>query len=219
MIIGPAPPTEYDVEPPNKPSKADSSKPTAVEMPFPGRDEARMDEDGGRIGAPPPHPPPPPPEPAFSGTPAEQSETPPHPALEAELRTLSKWGTANSEAAEQDTRSFWYLKAPAVVLALVAALCSHYGNEGVATVATILIGTLIIVDGLLRPGLMRNARFLAFYEARELENRTISTWRAQILLRPLEANAIAAALIQELSAERNRMSAALKLVEANGPIS
>lgn len=136
-------------------------------------------------------------------------------ALRNEVNGLESWAKINKKAAESDSKKFWILKGPAIFLSTVGVLLSYYRYTDVAMFTGALGGILVLLDGIIRPGIMRNARYLTFYESRELQASIVARWGVASLKDPASTNEVAAELIEELSKERARISAALKLVEVN----
>lgn len=136
-------------------------------------------------------------------------------ALRDELSGLEGWAKINSKAAQSDSKKYWILKGPAILLATIGALLSYYRYADGAMFIGAFGAILVLLDGILRPGIMRNARYLAYYESRELQASIVAKWKTAILKDSTRPNEIAANLIEELNRERSRISEALKLVEVN----
>jgi hypothetical protein len=147
---------------------------------------------------------------------AEQSGAPAMPkALRDELSGLESWAKINNKAAQSDSKKFWILKGPAILFSTTGVLLSYYRYADGAMFIGAFCAILVLLDGILRPGIMRNARYLAYFESRELQASIVAKWKAAVLKDSAAPNKIAADLIEELSRERTRISAALKLVEVN----
>jgi hypothetical protein len=136
-------------------------------------------------------------------------------ALRDELGGLESWATVNNEAAQSDSKMFWILKGPAILRSAFGVLLSYYRYADGAMLVGTLGGILVLLDGIMRPGIMRNARYLAYFESRELQSSIVAKRKAAVLKDPAATNKVAAELIEELNKERARISAALKLVEVN----
>ncbi len=135
--------------------------------------------------------------------------------LRSELDSLNSWAETNNKAASSDAFRFWFLKIPAILFTAIGSYLTYINDSNAALIVGLITGIFILLDGIIRPGIMRNARYLAYYETRELETTIVSKWNFESLKEPEQAIKIAASLIEELNGERSRISGALKIVEAN----
>jgi hypothetical protein len=143
---------------------------------------------------------------------AEQIEMPN--ALRSELESLERWAKANQAAAKKDGLKFWMLKVPTILLTSTASILTFYGLADLAIISGAVGSVLVLLDGVLHPGIMRNARYLAFYESREVQSSIATRWTAASLGGEASAKAAAIALINDIGREKARISGALKRVEA-----
>jgi hypothetical protein len=135
--------------------------------------------------------------------------------LEAELRQLEEWALSNESAAKSDARKLWSLKGLAIVLTIVSAVVSYWKLSDLGALFASLAGALVVLDGLIQPGRMRNAHYQAFFDARELGRDVLRKWKAESPTSASEAKELSKRLLEQIGRENRRIAKALRGVEAD----
>jgi len=132
--------------------------------------------------------------------------------LEEQILSLEQWAIANRDEAKIDERRFWQLKVLAIVFSSSAGLIAHYASPLWAEVAGVAAAIVVAIDGLRPRGVLRDTRYRAYSDLRNLQQVIRSEWRT----RPLEEADAAAIrrIIRKAEPERVRINNYLRDVEA-----
>jgi hypothetical protein len=134
-------------------------------------------------------------------------------AIRSQIARIEKWALENRTDARKDLAMFWLLKAPAIAVSALSALFVHFGLGTVALVAGTIATVCAVVDGLNPRGKLRNVHWRAYSELRSLEYRVSNGWTIATLNNKHNLSKSAAEIIQEVTAEQDRIGAYLALAE------
>ena len=98
------------------------------------------------------------------------------------------------------------------VLSASSGIFSYFQLDTASVIASGVASAIVILDGLLRPGSLRDAHYLAFIELRSLENEIMSEWHRKNLVGE-DSHLIVSILIERIQEERKRISRYLKTKE------
>lgn len=92
------------------------------------------------------------------------------------IQELEMWALANREDARQDTIKFWALKGPAILCSASSGVFAYLQWALAGLIASGIASICIVMDGLLRAGLLRSIHIRAFHDIRALESRMRDDW-------------------------------------------
>jgi hypothetical protein len=134
-------------------------------------------------------------------------------AIQSQIAGIERWALQNRTDARKDLAMFWLLKAPAIAVSALSAMFVHFNLGTVALVAGAIATICAVVDGVNPRGKLRNAHWRAFSELRSLENRVRNRWTIATLNNEYNLCKTAAGIIQEATAEQERIGTYLALAE------
>jgi hypothetical protein len=153
--------------------------------------------------------------------PGASSETVPHPqavvvpdlpqVLKDMMADLDNWAGRCYEDAKHDSRNFWSLKLPAIIISASSGLLAHFRFE-VGLVAGIVASMCVLLDGLLRAGALRAIHTRAVFDLKTLKHDIEDRWRAGSLRgnNLNQLNQLAATIVEYNNKERNRIATYLR---------
>jgi hypothetical protein len=117
---------------------------------------------------------------------------------------LEAWAVANKKDAAKDSLLYWSFKGPAIAVSSSAVLIASLESPTFSKVSAAVVAMLVTMDGLVKPGRLREVHHLAYSELRNLQQRCYSKW----LSRPTaeESETAARRIIAEAQAERERIA-------------
>jgi hypothetical protein len=135
--------------------------------------------------------------------------------LAEQIDGINQWAKANRREARWESVWFWALKVPVIVAtAGYGLLAKNVSAEGIAWVGAISAGC-VLVDGLLRPGILRNFHHRAYFELRTLADDLFDQWDAAALLGDERHNVIASRLIEDARKRKAKVAAYLADAESS----
>jgi hypothetical protein len=129
-----------------------------------------------------------------------------------QMEDLENWANTNNKEAMADLMQYWALKLPAIFVSVSSAVFVHFKLNNLAVVAGAVAAACVLIDGLNPRGALRNVHRRAYNEISTLHANMAAKWRTDSLRRE-EAEQLAAEIIAESEAERNRISAYLTAAE------
>ena len=116
--------------------------------------------------------------------------------LAVQIDEINQWAKANRREAMGESFWFWALKIPVIVATAGYGLLANNAN-GLAWAGAIA-AACVLIDGLFRPGTLRNFHHRAYFELNTIANDLFDQWDAASLVADeKEHNAIASRLIEE----------------------
>jgi hypothetical protein len=113
--------------------------------------------------------------------------------------------------------NFWLLKAPAIVLSAVSGLSAAFVEaKPLVVIVSMLAGVCVLIDGVARPGRMRNIHWRAFHDLRLLENELDAQWKTGILDGG-DPEEVTSGVIKLARKEKERIGKYLVQIESGGP--
>ena len=141
----------------------------------------------------------------------------PEEVLAEELKHLEKWAKGNKFDSQLDSIKFWLLKTPAIIISASSGVLAHYHLDSISVVLSGVAGAIILLDGILQPGSLRDVHYLAFFELRSLQDEVVAEWskssflEGDIFARPSkERRVVATTLIERIQQEKKRIGKYLK---------
>ncbi|MCG8345631.1 MAG: hypothetical protein MI685_10820 [Chlorobiales bacterium] len=150
-----------------------------------------------------------PPPPDFS---SENKDMPD--ALKRELRKIYHWADDNKKESRRDELKFWALKLPATLIAASSGITSHFDISLISTILASIASVLVVIDGVVRPGKLRDLHHYAHFELCELADEVSSEWSKEVLNGVKAENTIATELMEKIKDQKRRISKYLKQNEA-----
>lgn len=98
------------------------------------------------------------------------------PALSEKVDDLEKWALSNRQEAQDDAARFWAFKVPAILSSATSGLFALLKCRIAGVVASSIASICIVMDGLLRAGMLRGVHIRAFHEIRALESHIRDEW-------------------------------------------
>jgi hypothetical protein len=92
------------------------------------------------------------------------------------IKELEMWALANREDAREDTMKFWAFKGPAILCSASSGVFAFKQWALAGLIASGIGSVCIVMDGLLRAGLLRSVHIRAFHELRALESHMRDEW-------------------------------------------
>lgn len=135
--------------------------------------------------------------------------------LAEQIDGINQWAKANRREARWELFWFWALKVPVIVATVGYGLLAEYDSaEGLAWAGAISAGS-VLIDGLFRPGMLRNFHHRAYNELRTIADDLFDQWDAAALRREEEHGAIASRLIEEARKRKAKVASYLTDAEAS----
>jgi len=135
-------------------------------------------------------------------------------ALKQEIRKIYHWADGNKKESKRDELNFWALKLPATLIAASSGITSHFDIPLISTILASIASVLVVIDGVVRPGKLRDLHHYAHFELCELADEISSEWSKEVLNGEKAENSIAAELMEKIREEKRRISKYLKQNEA-----
>ena len=120
----------------------------------------------------------------------------------------------NQRDAKDDLLKFWALKVPAIAASTCAGLFVHFELNTISVIASTLGSVFIVLDGLLRPGMLRKVHVRALYDLRDLQSEVTRQWQIGCFQKKDE-NELAAEILSKALEKRSQIQAYLSAAESS----
>ncbi len=134
--------------------------------------------------------------------------------LAEHLSGIIKWGEANRVDARREKIFFWALKMPVIIATAGYGVMIKFGLEYSLAISGAIASVFALIDGLYRPGELRNFHYKAYSDLSNLANDLTAKWQIGVLKGEKDLNALAAALIEESILRKDKISVYLAQAEA-----
>lgn len=128
-----------------------------------------------------------------AAAPAERSKLA-HELLQGQIDSINLWADNNRREAKWESFWFWALKVPVIVATAGYGLIPAGWELALAGAVS---ATCVLIDGLYRPGNLRNFHHRAYFELRMLADDLSDQWKASLLKSGGDLDSVAAHLIED----------------------
>lgn len=135
-----------------------------------------------------------------------------HELLQGQINSINLWADNNRREAKWESFWFWALKVPVIVASAGYGLIPKDGLE--LALAGAVSAACVLIDGLYRPGSLRNFHHRAYFELRMLANDLSDQWKAALLKSDGDLNGVAAGLIEDARKRKAKIAGYLADAEA-----
>lgn len=136
-----------------------------------------------------------------------------HKMLQEQIDSISLWADLNHREAKWETFWFWGLKVPVIVSSAGYGLLFNLSQGWPLAFAGAVSATCVLIDGIYRPGNLRNFHHRAYFELSMLADDLTDQWKAA-LLKSDDLNSVAARLIEDARKRKAMISGYLADAEA-----
>ena len=133
--------------------------------------------------------------------------------LRRQFQYIYQWANDNLHEAKQETFSYWALKAPVIIASAGYGALLYFKLDSYVALAGAIASACALIDGIYRPGSLRNFHHRAHFELRTLADDLMDRWDMAVL-RKEDTDALAAQLIEEAKTRKAAISHYLVEVEA-----
>jgi hypothetical protein len=207
--------SERQGEPPSKrTSESGGRRPLRAGAPLPG---AALPPEGAA-------PPPPraalPPNPApvrVGALPGGEAKDEMPSILKHQFEELEYWAQENRRDSRVDTRRFWMLKIPAIIVAASGGIFAYYKPGILSVIAGAISSACVLLDGIYPGGQLRNTHYKAFLELRKLQFDMRTKWRIEAwkATTDKERMELAASIMESTQGEITRIATYLRDAETS----
>lgn len=134
-----------------------------------------------------------------------------HELLQGQIDSINRWADNNRREAKWESFWFWALKVPVIVATAGYGLIP---NGWVLALAGAVSAACVLIDGLYRPGNLRNFHHRAYFELRMLANDLSDQWKAALLKPDDYLDSVAARLIEDARIHKAKIAGYLADAEA-----
>ncbi|MEQ1864853.1 MAG: hypothetical protein ABL996_09390 [Micropepsaceae bacterium] len=134
--------------------------------------------------------------------------------LQEQITSINAWAESNRREARWETLLFWALKAPVIGVSAGYALMHQLHWDWQLTVAGAISALCVLIDGLYRPGHLRNFHHRAFFQLRMLATDLSDQWKSALLTANGDLDGTAARLIDEARRRKAEISNLLAAAES-----
>jgi hypothetical protein len=134
--------------------------------------------------------------------------------LQEQITSINTWAESNRREARWETLLFWALKAPVICVSAGYALMHQLHWDWQLTVAGAISALCVLIDGLYRPGHLRNFHHRAFFQLRMLATDLSDQWKSALLTANGDLDGAAARLIDEARRRKSEISNLLAAAES-----
>lgn len=134
--------------------------------------------------------------------------------LQEQISSINTWAERNRREARRETYLFWALKAPVIVVSAAFGLMLELQWDWPLTLAGAVSAACVLIDGLYRPGHLRNFHHRAYFQLRMLANDLSDQWKAALLTADGDLDRVAAGLIDNARKRKADISNLLAAAES-----
>lgn len=149
----------------------------------------------------------------YASTPMEAGKLA-HELLKEQINSINLWANNNRHEAKWDSFWFWALKVPVIVASAGYGLMLNLNLGWELALAGAVSAACVLIDGLYRPGNLRNFHHRAYFELRMLANDLSDQWKVLLLKSDSNINSEAARLIEDARQRKAKISGYLADAEA-----
>src|SRR5664280_1059969 len=99
------------------------------------------------------------------------------PQLRDKLISIQEWAKKNQQESQFETFLFWCLKVPVIVASAGAAVFVKFNFDLLVIVLGAVSAACVLIDGLARPGALRNYHHKAYFELTTLVDDIYTKWQ------------------------------------------
>jgi hypothetical protein len=134
-----------------------------------------------------------------------------HELLQWQIDSINLWAESNRREASQESFWFWALKVPVIVATAGYGLIP---NGWMLALAGAVSAACVLIDGLYRPGSLRNFHHRAYFELRMLANDLSDQWKVALLKTDGDIGSVAARLLEDARKRKAKIAGYLVDAEA-----
>ena len=134
--------------------------------------------------------------------------------LVGQLSLIRDWAWANRDEAKRETVWFWLLKIPVIVASAGYGAMLKFDWQWELAACGALASACVLIDGLSRPGALRNFHHKAYFELSALADDILAQWQIAVLGGEKDHNTLAAKLIAEARVRKEKIASYLADAEA-----
>lgn len=135
--------------------------------------------------------------------------------LAEQIDGINQWAKANRREAKWESFWFWALKVPVIVATAGYGLLAKNDNYNGLAWAGATSAACVLIDGLFRPGTLRNFHQRAYFELSTIADDLFDQWDAAALRGDEAHGAIASRLIEEARKRKAKVASYLTDAEAS----
>ncbi len=137
-----------------------------------------------------------------------------HELLKEQINSINLWAENNRREAKWESFWFWALKMPVIVASAGYGLMLNLNLDWELALAGAVSAACVLIDGLYRPGNLRNFHHRAYFELRMLADDLSDQWKAALLKSDSDINSVAARLIEDALKRKAKIAGYLADAEA-----
>ncbi|WP_332776484.1 hypothetical protein [Polaromonas sp.] len=137
-----------------------------------------------------------------------------HELLQEQIDSINLWANKNRREAKWESFWFWVLKVPVIVASAGYGLMLNLNLNWELALAGAVSAACVLIDGLYRPGNLRNFHHRAYFELRMLADDLSDQWKAALLKFDGDINSVAAFLIEDARKRKAQIAGYLADAEA-----
>lgn len=154
------------------------------------------------------------PSPALSPTAPVERDCRAHEILQEQIDSINLWAENNRREAKWELFWFWALKVPVIVASAGYGLMLKLNLSWELALAGAVSAACVLIDGLYRPGSLRNFHHRAYFELRMLADDLSDQWKVLLLKSDSDINGAVARLIEVARQRKAKISGYLADAEA-----
>lgn len=137
-----------------------------------------------------------------------------HELLKEQIDSINLWAKNNRSEAKWESFWFWALKVPVIVASAGYGLMLKLNLGSELALAGAVSAACVLIDGLYRPGNLRNFHHRAYFELRMLADDLSDQWNTALLKSDSDINSVAACLIENARRRKAQIAGYLADAEA-----
>jgi hypothetical protein len=134
--------------------------------------------------------------------------------LVEQIKRIDQWAQSNHRQAQRERILFWALKIPVIMATAGYGVMIKFGWDTALALSGGLASACVLIEGLYRPGMLRNLHHKAHFDLSNLADDLLTKWHIGVLNGEENRNGLAAKLIDESRIRKDKISAYLVETEA-----
>lgn len=134
--------------------------------------------------------------------------------LHNQFQLIKQWAEANRREAVRETVLYWALKVPVIIASAGYGAMMYYELKWMIAVAGAIASACALIDGIYKPGALRNFHHRAYFELNTLTDDLMDRWNTAVLRKEENLNMLAANLIDVARTRKSAISNYLVDAEA-----